>query len=259
MPHRTASTSITYVFLLFAVALFCIAILILSSLLLYNVLILPVPPELPVGVESAACSDLNDCTLDLLVAEYGHSACVNRNLPNGGTCKNACYSSPSCHEGQCVGVCKGNCNISAFDCPVICVTDLTALGFGRDAGDEIKLLKTCLLNTCFYTIELTIQNATFEEGVVPEIEKMIDWMGSTTTSNNTQPEVFQSADHKMSEIVCMGFIVEKDRGCIEPMSLVISLSDNTEPQLTLTCAYVFGCTDPPPATKGSIPFPASPA
>lgn len=250
-----ASVSIMQTFLIFSVTIFSIATLTLSGVMLYNVLILPVPPELPTGVESTACSDSNDCTLDLLVSEYGHSTCINRNSLNGGVCENDCYSSPTCQGGQCAGVCKGNCNISATDCPAIRAVNLTTLGFGRDIGDEIKLTKTCLLNTCFYAIELTIENATFGEGVVPEIEKIVDWVGIATTDNNTFPTAFESDDHKMSEIVCMGFIADDDRECIVPMSIVIDTDDDT-PQLELTCAFVFECADPSPATEGIIPFPA---
>jgi hypothetical protein len=239
--------------LLFSLSIFAISTLILASITLYQVTVLPVPPTLPVGVASSACDDSNACTLDLLVNDYGHSSCLTRALPNGSPCSNSCLESSTCAAGECTGVCKGYCDLDAFDCPIIHAVNLTALGFGRDGADEIKLVKTCLMTTCIYTVDLHVENTTLSDvGVVPEIEKVITLI-SIVVDNNTIPMTFESADFDFVKIACLGFISEIDRDCIKPIALEMTLAGD---ELDLICTYAFRCVSPP-SYPGMIEFPVS--
>ena len=253
-----STPSLIRTFLLFSLAVFNIAGVILASFTLYQVVLLSTENPCPTsdGIESETCSDGNVCTFDVLLAEYDLTGCIHRNHPNGESCVNSCYTSPTCFDGNCAGTCKGNCDQSALECPIIRATNLTSLGFGRDPDDTITLTKTCLLNTCFYEIELEIVNATFDEGIIPEIEHILRWNGILNITNNTEPSEFESDDHKSSELICMGFIIEPDRACIIPTRLIVDIDDQ-DPQVDLRCTYIFECADPPPVTQsGSIAFPA---
>ena len=222
--------------------------------------------SIPVKTLSTDCDDSNPCTYDFNERVRGvtNGVCTHSHKLNDAECEDACYNSPKCVSGECLGTCRGHCEpFNAFDCPVINAVNLTALfNFGGTGSDDnvtiVTLYRECVYRTCHYYLGLFFQNFTASSGTIPSIVRSFfgDLTNSTSNSTNLVTGTFISLyTPALADSVCLPLIAEPDRSCLNAIWMLVDQGDATDPfELEIQCGYIFKCANPP-SEAGVLPFP----